>query len=87
MSWTPLPVGVENFKEIIEKGYYYVDKTLMIRGRPQLPFFRDKDHERGRTVSERDGAIPGDLNIIKINETGQFRRCISVFERRNCERI
>lgn len=31
MSWTPLPVGVENFKEIIEKGYYYVDKTLMIR--------------------------------------------------------
>ena len=31
MSWTPLPVGVENFEEIIEKGYYYVDKTLLIR--------------------------------------------------------
>ena len=27
MEWTPLPIGVENFKEIIEKGYYYVDKT------------------------------------------------------------
>lgn len=31
MNWTPLPVGVENFEEIIDKGYYYVDKTLLIR--------------------------------------------------------
>lgn len=31
MSWTPLPVGIENFKEMIEKGYYYVDKTLLIQ--------------------------------------------------------
>ena len=31
MEWTPLPIGVENFKEIIEKGYYYVDKTLLIK--------------------------------------------------------
>jgi len=27
----PLPIGVENYKEIIEQGYYYVDKTLLIR--------------------------------------------------------
>ncbi len=27
----PLPVGVENFKDIIESGYYYVDKTLFIK--------------------------------------------------------
>ena len=31
MGWTPLPIGVENFEEIIEKGYYYVDKTLLIK--------------------------------------------------------
>ena len=31
MEWTPLPIGVENFEEIIEKGYYYVDKTLLIK--------------------------------------------------------
>lgn len=31
MEWTPLPVGIENFEEIIEKGYYYVDKTLLIK--------------------------------------------------------
>lgn len=31
MSWTPLPVGIENFKEMIEKGYYYIDKTLLIQ--------------------------------------------------------
>ncbi|MCM1106507.1 MAG: ATP-binding protein [Blautia sp.] len=27
----PLPVGIEFYKTMIEKGYYYVDKTLMIR--------------------------------------------------------
>ena len=26
-----LPIGIENFEEIIENGYYYVDKTLLIR--------------------------------------------------------
>ena len=31
MEWTPLPIGVENYEEIIEKGYYYVDKTLLIK--------------------------------------------------------
>ena len=27
----PLAIGIENYKEIIEKSYYYVDKTLMIK--------------------------------------------------------
>ena len=27
----PLPVGIDDFEEIITKGYYYVDKTLFIR--------------------------------------------------------
>ena len=27
----PLPIGVENFEEIIKKDYYYVDKTLFIK--------------------------------------------------------
>ena len=31
MSWTPLPVGVENFEKLIENGCYYVDKTLLIK--------------------------------------------------------
>ena len=26
-----LPTGVENFKEIIKGGYYYVDKTLLVK--------------------------------------------------------
>lgn len=25
-----IPIGVENFKELIDKKYYYVDKTLFI---------------------------------------------------------
>ena len=31
MEWTPLPIGVENFEEIINKNYYYIDKTLLIK--------------------------------------------------------
>lgn len=31
MPFKPLPIGVDNFEEIIEKGYYYVDKTLFIK--------------------------------------------------------
>ena len=31
MEWKPLPIGVESFEELIEKGYYFVDKTLFIR--------------------------------------------------------
>lgn len=27
----PLPVGIEDFKELILKKYYYVDKTLLIK--------------------------------------------------------
>lgn len=30
-NFKPLPVGVSDFKEIIEKGYYYVDKTLLLK--------------------------------------------------------
>ncbi len=28
MSRKPLPIGVDNFKKLIEQGYYFVDKTL-----------------------------------------------------------
>ncbi len=28
---TPIPIGVEFYKTMISEGYYYVDKTLLIR--------------------------------------------------------
>ncbi|MCL2864950.1 MAG: ATP-binding protein [Lachnospiraceae bacterium] len=31
MEYKPLPVGVENFEDMISEGYFYVDKTLFIR--------------------------------------------------------
>lgn len=31
MEFQPLPIGVENFEELRREGYYYVDKTNMIR--------------------------------------------------------
>ena len=31
MERRPLPIGVDSYKKMIEKGYYYVDKTLFIK--------------------------------------------------------
>lgn len=31
MNDKPLPVGVDNFEKLITRGYYYVDKTLLIK--------------------------------------------------------
>ncbi len=31
MAWKRIPVGVEFYKQMIEKEYYYVDKTLLIK--------------------------------------------------------
>ena len=28
----PLPIGVDNFEKIVKDGYYYVDKTMLIKG-------------------------------------------------------
>lgn len=30
-DYKPIPIGIEDFKEIIDKGYYFVDKTMLIR--------------------------------------------------------
>lgn len=30
-SRLPLAIGIENYKRMIDKPYYYVDKTLMIK--------------------------------------------------------
>lgn len=31
MNFKPLPIGIDSFREIIEKGYYYIDKTAFIK--------------------------------------------------------
>ena len=53
-----LPVGIENFEEIRTKGFYYVDKTELIRdllnswGKVNL-FTRPRRAVRERAVLER----------------------------------
>lgn len=31
MEQRPLPVGIDNFEKLIIRGYYFVDKTLLIK--------------------------------------------------------
>ena len=30
-NFKPVPIGIEDFKRLIDNGYYFVDKTLMIK--------------------------------------------------------
>ena len=30
MENRPIAIGIENYKEIVDKPYYYIDKTLLI---------------------------------------------------------
>lgn len=50
----PLPIGVDDFREIIEKGYYYVDKTGFIKelldNRPKVSVFT-KPRRFGKTLA------------------------------------
>ena len=31
MNTKPLPIGIDNFEMLITRGYYFVDKTLLIK--------------------------------------------------------
>ena len=31
MDYRPLPVGVDNFEKLMTNGYYFVDKSLLIK--------------------------------------------------------
>ena len=83
MSWTPLPIGVENFEDLIKNEYYYVDKTLFIkelldmRGKVNL-FTRPRRFGKTLNMSmiryffEMD--VPGREELfqgMKIMETGE----------------
>ena len=72
MEWTPLPIGVENYEEIIEKGYYYVDKTLLIKDLIDLrgKVCRKENHGCRCKIYRRAGTVPSDLTVTEIHEAG-----------------
>lgn len=51
----PLPIGVDNFEKLITRGYYFIDKTLLIKELldkkemliclPSPPFWQNTKHE------------------------------------------
>ena len=38
----PMPVGVEDFRDLVAGGYYFIDKTRFIRDLIDAPFFIHK---------------------------------------------
>ncbi len=37
----PIGIGIENYKRLVKKPYYYVDKTLTIKDLSGRPFTMD----------------------------------------------
>ena len=31
MNYKPLPVGIDNFEKLVTRGYYFIDKTMLIK--------------------------------------------------------
>ena len=64
-----LPVGLENFEQIINDNYYYVDKTLMIRDfldkRPMVSLFT-RPRRFGKTLNMDMLRDNGVNSIIRI---------------------
>ena len=31
MDYKPLPIGIDNFEMLITRGYYFIDKSMLIK--------------------------------------------------------
>ena len=31
MSYKPLPIGIDNFEKLVTRGYYFIDKTMLVK--------------------------------------------------------
>ena len=67
MTKQPLAIGIENYKEIIEKNYYYIDKSCMIK---------DLIEEQGRLPWKKFlylfNGLPADTKIKQIMRIRQM---------------
>ena len=79
-----LPIGIEDFKEIREEGYYYVDKTALIeqvlekRSKVTL-FTRPRRFGKSLNMSmlKRFFEIGTDPSLLKGFIFQKMRRCVS----------
>ena len=93
MTKQPLAIGIENYKEIIEKNYYYIDKSCMIKdlieeqGKVNL-FTRPRRSGKTlalsmiRTFFEKEYDITGNL----IDNTEYFAKMKIWQEKEICEK-
>lgn len=79
-----LPIGIEDFKEIREEGYYYVDKTALIeqvlekRSKVTL-FTRPRRFGKSLNMSmlKRFFEIGTDPSLFEGLHISKMRRCVS----------
>jgi hypothetical protein len=83
MDFKPLPIGVDNFEMLITRGYYYIDKTLLIKdlidNKASVNLFT-RPRRFGKTLnmsmlqyffensSKDNGYLFENLNIMKAGE-------------------
>ena len=65
----PIPTGVEFYKQMISEGYYYIDKTLLIRDllaqKSTVTLFT-------RPIPGTYGKVSGNIYIHEISKTANI---------------
>lgn len=75
MEYQPLPIGISDFAEMIQKEFYYVDKTLIIRdlldSKAKVTLFA-RPRRFGKALNmSMTGMLMGKVPV-RIKETGRI---------------
>lgn len=69
MGFKPFPIGVDNFKEMIQEGYYYVDKTLLIKELLKIGKLTEEEKERFLAIRDVKGTDADYLDALRFLST------------------
>ena len=69
VGFKPFPIGVDNFKEMIQEGYYYVDKTLLIKELLKIEKLTEEEKERFLAIRDVKGTDADYLDALRFLST------------------
>ena len=86
-----LPIGIENFKAMIDEGYYYVDKTLFIKDvLNEKVVLYTRPRRFGKTLNMSRRCPPRRALLFFLNQTKRKRvpfQRVKHYQKQDCSAI
>lgn len=86
-----IPIGIENFKELIDKDYYYVDKTLFISDvLKEKVALCTRPRRFGKTLNMSRRCPPRRALLFFLNQTKRKRvpfQRVKHYQKQDCSAI